>query len=158
MSASTSPAGVIRPARPEEADALTALALRAKAFWPYDETLLAVFRTTLRIRPEDIVASRTIIHETEGAPDAVGMLTLRKGGPEIEHLWVEPKKIGTGLGSAMLVALIDLAREAGADRVTLNSDPYAEGFYRRHGFVRVGDHPVAEIPGRVLPRMEFALG
>ena len=53
----------------------------------------------------------------------------------------------------MTAVLIDLARETGAWQVSLDSDPYAEGFYRRLGFQHIGDHAVTEIPGRILPRM-----
>lgn len=151
------PTGLIRLARPEEADELTALALRAKAHWPYDETLLAIFRTTLRIRTADIVDHTAVVHDTDGIPNGVGILAMHPEGPEIDHLWVDPEAIGTGIGTTLAAVLIDLARQTGAERVTLTSDPYAEGFYRRLGFVCIGDRPVPEIPGRTLSRMALDL-
>ena len=149
--------GRLRPARPDEAEDLTALAFRAKSHWPYDEDLLAIFRTTLRIRKADIVDHKAFVHEVDGVPNAVGILAERPDGPEIDHLWVDPGAIGTGIGKTLATTLIDFARQTGARRVTVNSDPYAEGFYRRLGFERIGDHAVIEIPGRTLPRMALDL-
>lgn len=149
---------LIRRARPDEAEALTALALRAKAYWPYDEAMMAVFRRSLVIAPAYIADHLALVHETGGSVDAVGV--LRSGGEtdmELDHLWVDPPAIGRGVGHRLFLAFADEARRGGAARIVLNSDPFAEGFYRRLGAVRIGDHPVAEIPGRVLPRMAFSL-
>lgn len=147
----------IRRARPAEAAALTALALRSKAHWPYDEALMAVFRHSIVITADDIAGGFVLVHETDGAVDGVGMLRIGDGEAELDHLWVDPAAIGGGVGRRLFEAFAAEARGRGAARVVLNSDPYAEGFYRRLGAERVGDHPVAEIPGRVLPRMAFTL-
>lgn len=148
----------IRRARPEEAAALTALALRSKAHWPYGEDMMAVFRRSVRITADDIAAHTVLVHETGGEADGVGV--LRAGGTgdaELDHLWVDPGIIGRGVGRRLFEAFAAEARRRGATRIVLNSDPYAEGFYRRLGAVRIGDHPVEEIPGRVLPRMAVTL-
>jgi GNAT superfamily N-acetyltransferase len=147
----------IRPARPDEAEALTALARRSKAHWPYDEAMMAVFRRTIAISAGEIAEHLCLVHETGGVVDGVGLLIRGGAEAELDHLWVDPPAIGTGVGRRLLRALLAAAREHGAGRVVLNADPYAEPFYRRMGAVRIGDHPVAEIPGRVLPRMAFDL-
>jgi predicted GNAT family N-acyltransferase len=46
---------------------------------------------------------------------------------------------GRGVGSALLQALLRLAREDGRDRVSLHAQAGAIDFYRRHGFVPVGE-------------------
>lgn len=61
---------VIRPARPDEAEQLSALAQRSKAHWGYDEEFQAAFRPELTLRPEEIVKRRTQVavstpHEPE---------------------------------------------------------------------------------------------
>jgi len=43
-----------------------------------------------------------------------------------------------GVGSALLHALLRIAREDGLDRVSLHAQAGAIGFYRRHGFAPVG--------------------
>lgn len=119
---------------------------------------MAVFRRTITITAQDIQAHLVLVHETDGVVDGVGMLLLRGGDDaELEHLWIDPPAIGRGIGRRLFLAFAEAARRRGAARIVLNSDPYAEGFYRRLGAVRIGDHPVDEIPGRTLPRMAFSL-
>ena len=148
----------IRPARRDEAAALTALAVRSKAHWPYDTAMMAVFRRTIVISAEDIDAHCVLVHETAGTVDGVAVLMADGPDAELDHLWVDPPAIGTGVGKRLFAAVMAEARRRGAARIVLNSDPYAEAFYRKLGAVRIGDHPVAEIPGRVLPRLAFSLG
>jgi hypothetical protein len=49
------------------------------------------------------------------------------------------------------------AREAGADKLVIESDPDAVPFYLRMDAVRAGHAPSGSIPGRMLPRLEFDL-
>lgn len=147
----------IRPARVEEADALTALARRSKAHWPYDEAMMAVFNRTIAITRDAIAAHVVLVHETGDAVDGVGVLIPGGDDAELDHLWVDPPAIGRGVGRRLFEALAEVARRRGARRIVLNADPHAEGFYLRQGAVRIGGHPVAEIPGRVLPRLAMTL-
>lgn len=149
--------GRIRRARPGEAAALTALALRSKAHWPYDQSLMEVFRRVLKITEQQIRAHHVLVHETGGVVDAVGVLAQFEGEWELDHLWVDPPAIGKGVGRRLLAAFLEEARRRGAGRVVLNADPHAEPFYLRMGAVKIGDHHVAEIPGRVLPRLALSL-
>ena len=148
----------IRPARRDEAAALTALAVRSKAHWPYDAAMMAVFRRTIVITAEDIAAHCVLVHETAGVADGVAVLIAHGEEAELDHLWVDPPAIGLGVGKRLFQAVAEQAKRAGAVRIVLNSDPYAEAFYGKLGAVRIGDHPVAEIPDRILPRMAFSLG
>ncbi len=86
--------------------------------------------------------------------EAVGFYALVGGGLELEHLWVLPAWIGTGLGRTLFEHAMRRAAELGASLVRIESDPNAEGFYRRMGARRVGEN-VYELEGRerVLPVM-----
>ena len=44
-----------------------------------------------------------------------------------------------GVGSAMLDRLIEVAKQSKFERVTLNSQRSAEGFYAEHGFIAQGN-------------------
>lgn len=54
---------ILRAARADEVDGLTALAFRSKAFWGYDDTFMAACRDELRVDPADAVA----FYEGQGA-------------------------------------------------------------------------------------------
>ena len=147
----------IRAAQPHEAAALTALALRSKGHWPYDEELMAVFRRTIVLSARDIAEHEALVHETDGIVDGVALLVVEGADAELDHLWVDPAAMGRGIGRRLFDTIAHRARRLGAARIVLNSDPYAEPFYRHLGAVRIGDHPVEEIPGRSIPRLAFNL-
>jgi len=59
-----------------------------------------------------------------------------------------------GVGAALLVALVDLARERGHARAILNAQVRAMPFYARHGFVATGEQfDEAGIDHRVMARV-----
>jgi GNAT superfamily N-acetyltransferase len=80
--------------------------------------------------------------------------------PEIGHLyamWVEPQSRRTGVGRALVEAVIDWARAAGLRTIQLlvtASNHEAVAFYRRCGFVDTGNRePLRE--GSVLVTMRM---
>lgn len=91
---------------------------------------------------------------------AVGFYALVGGGLELEleHLWVLPAWIGTGLGRTLFEHAMRRAKELGAGTVWIESDPNAEGFYQRMGARRTGAY-IYEMEGRkrVLPVMVVEL-
>ena len=149
--------GRIRRARPGEAATLTELALRSKAYWPYDDAFMAVMRRVLKITEEEIRAHHVLVHETGGVVDGVGALALFDDDWEVDHLWVEPAAIGRGIGRRLLDALLARAARLGAGRVLVEADPHAESFYARRGGVRVGERASGMIAGRSLPVLAIHL-
>jgi GNAT superfamily N-acetyltransferase len=149
----------IRPARPDEAAGLSALALRSKAHWGYDAAFLERCRAELTLRPDDLAPRRAAVAELGGR--VVGFVTVEGDPPEgeIGALFVEPDLIGSGAGAGR--ALFDhaarVARAAGFARLRIDADPGAEGFYLRMGARRVGEAPSGSVPGRALPRLEYVL-
>ena len=57
---------VVRAARPAEAAAISALALRSKAHWGYDPAFLEACRDDLTIRPEWCDGVRLVVAEQDG--------------------------------------------------------------------------------------------
>lgn len=158
MARASAERGRIRRARPGEAAALTALALRSKAHWSYDDAFMAVMRQVLKITEQQIRAHHVLVHETGGVVDGVGALARFDDEWEVDHLWVEPAAIGRGIGRRLLDALLAKAARLGAERVLVESDPHAESFYARRGGVRVGQRPSGVIAGRSLPVLAIRLG
>ncbi|TQF03145.1 GNAT family N-acetyltransferase [Kitasatospora acidiphila] len=142
---------LLRPAQPAEAEALTALVLRSKAHWGYDEAFMAVCRDELTLRPEQLVPGRTLVAEQDGTALGFGLLAGDAPVGELAMLFVEPAAIGQGLGGRLYRGLLELARTAGFTRLTIDADPCAADFYAAHGAVRTGETPSGSIPGRTLP-------
>lgn len=151
----------IRRARPEEADRLTALAFAAKGHWGYPDHWLEAWRDDLTFTPAFVAAHPVYVAvDEEDAPVACYAL-LPSGGSgevELEHFWVHPDAMGRGLGRRLFEHAAGVARSLGGDALLIDSDPYAEDFYRRMGAERVGEVR-ADMDGqrRELPRLRYAL-
>ena len=76
---------------------------------------------------------------------------------DLDKLFVEPHRIRTGVGRALLGHAITEARRRRAKRLTILSDPYAAGFYERNGARLIGEAPSDAIPCRLLPLYEIKL-
>ena len=146
-----------RPARTGEGAALTALALRSKGHWGYDAAFLADCRDELTMHDADLEARRTHVAEVDG--EVAGFSTLDGAPPDgvVGMMFVDPERIGHGIGRALMTDLVERARLAGFVRLSIDADPNAEPFYLAQGAVRVGETPSGSIPGRILPLLELDL-
>lgn len=153
------PEVTLRPARGDEAHALTELALRSKAYWGYDAEFIEACRAALTVDPEHIASGRVVVAVVDGQLGGFWTLVGEPPVAEVEALFVEPEHIGAGvgIGTTLFVALCDAARAAAFTRLLIEADPDAAGFYEHLGAVRIGDRPSGSIPGRTLPLLELDL-
>jgi len=143
----------IRRARPDEADALSALAYRAKAHWGYDTEFMGRVSEAMTLSAGDVAAGQVWVLE-DAARRVVGFHRVFLGDPaELEDMWVEPDVIGAGYGRRLFEHAVAIARSSGASSLELDADPNAVGFYERMGMERTGQTLSTIIPGRSLPRM-----
>jgi L-amino acid N-acyltransferase YncA len=73
-------------------------------------------------------------------------------------MYVEPARRGEGIGRALLDELLSAARDAGYERVRLDSPDFmtaAHGLYRSRGFTEIGPYPESEIPDEYKPHWIF---
>jgi GNAT superfamily N-acetyltransferase len=148
---------IIRPARQDEAGAISALALRSKGHWGYDAAFLAACREDLTIDPAWCDGIRLIVAEDDGV--LLGYARIDGGPPvaELAGLFVDPPAIGRGVGGVLLRHAVAIAAGLGIQTLEIDSDPYAEPFYRHAGAVRTGASPSTVDPSRLLPRLELAV-
>lgn len=144
---------IIRPARPDEAAALSELALRSKAYWGYDAEFLARCRTVLTLRSDEIEDRRTVLAEEDH--QVQGFYTLDDG--ELGNLWIDPTHLRKGVGRRLWDHAVETARALGLTELFVVADPHAEGFYRAMGAVRIGEVPSEIEPGRQLPQLQAAI-
>ncbi|MCX8005377.1 MAG: GNAT family N-acetyltransferase [Burkholderiaceae bacterium] len=74
----------------------------------------------------------------DAAGRAVGTGRLLPDG-HIGRMAVRAEARGRGVGSAILLALIEAARQRGLREVVLHAQQHAIAFYARHGFVAEGE-------------------
>jgi GNAT superfamily N-acetyltransferase len=144
----------IRKATTEEAATLTTIAHDAKRYWGYPEHWIKHWQDDLTISPEFIAANQVYVAEGEGELLGFYALIIRKDKAELDHLWVAPAHIGTGVGKELFIHAMQHAARRDISPVEILSDPNAEGFYRKMGAHRIGE-TVSEIDGqpRALPRL-----
>lgn len=76
----------------------------------------------------------------------------------LEHLWVSPELIGTGVGRKLFAHAVDEAIYLNAKSIDIESDPNAEEFYKRMGAKRIGENVTqVEETKRILPRLRVDL-
>lgn len=116
------------------------------ADWESDRLSLRAVREQVFVREQSVPPamewdefdelSRHVIAEAQGA--AIGTGRLLPDG-HIGRMAVLPGWRGCGVGSALLRALLDMARAAGHERAMLNAQVRAVAFYRRFGFEPAGE-------------------
>lgn len=156
---------IIRPARPEDAELLSLLAFRSKAYWGYSAGFMAACRDELSYTPASIAdpafafwlaegASERAARDVEARPELLGFYAIERLDEtafELEALFVAPAHIGTGLGRRLMTHATDEVRRRGGKSLLIQSDPNAEAFYRAAGARRIDQKESASIPGRLLP-------
>lgn len=147
----------IREAVVSEAEALSALALEAKARWGYSSAALESWRDQLRVSSADIASKPTFVGTINGEVAGFYSLAPSKHAWELDNLWVVPQYMHRGVGRALLNHALELAFRGGASSIVVDADPNAEAFYLSCGATRSGEVP-APIPGepsRVRPQLVF---
>ena len=115
-------------ATPGDAEAMTGISFAAKRYWGYPEQWMERWQESLTITPDFIRRNEVYVAVVEG--EMVGFYALAGQGHknELEHLWVSPSHIGTGVGRALFDHAVRKAASLGAEVLGIEADPNVEGF------------------------------
>ena len=144
----------IRIALPEDAATLTKIAHDAKRHWGYPEHWITHWKDDLTISPDFVAANQVFVAEDGSQIMGFYALIIRQDKAELDHMWVAPAYIGSGVGKELFIHAMQNAAGSNLQEVTISSDPNAEGFYQKMGAHRVGE-TLSEIESqsRTLPRL-----
>jgi GNAT superfamily N-acetyltransferase len=142
----------VRPVQPDDHDRLRELTFESKAYWGYDRDFVRRWANELTFESEH---ERWVADEDGVIVAWAALVPPADGVAELDHLWVDPARIGGGLGSRLFLVAADRARELGAERLEWGAEPNAVGFYEKLGGRKLRDH-VTEW-GRVAPWMGLDL-
>jgi N-acetylglutamate synthase-like GNAT family acetyltransferase len=145
---------MIRRSSPEDAATLTQIALEAKRYWGYPEHWIRHWEADLTISSDFIRDNHVYVAEDDGEIRGFYALSVKGDKAELEHMWVTPDRIGTGIGKELFLDAMERAAALNVGEVELTSDPNAAGFYRRMGAMQIGETESATT-GRKLPRMKI---
>jgi N-acetylglutamate synthase-like GNAT family acetyltransferase len=133
---------------------MTGIAHDAKRHWGYPEHWIQHWQNDLTISSDFISNNQVYVAEREGKIVGFYALVVGEEKAELEHMWVAPEHIGTGVGKELFIHAMQTVAGDNISTVELSADPNAEGFYQRMGARRVGEVS-SEMDGqtRVLPRL-----
>ncbi len=153
---------IIRKASTEDANALTKIAYEAKRHWGYPEHWIKHWQDDLTITPDFVATNQVYVAEREGELLGFYALIIRQDKAELDHMWVVPEHIGTGVGKELFIHAMQSAAKQNVSEVGISSDPNAAGFYKKMGAFQIGEvssetpDTVAGNP-RILPRLKVDL-
>ena len=148
----------IRCALPEEAGILSQIAFAAKSYWGYPERWMELWKPQLTFTPAYFEKHESWVAEINGAPVAFYTLLEQHGHAWIENLWVSPELIGKGVGKRLFLHALNRSRQRGFQKLQLEADPNAVGFYEKMGMHKVWERQYQlEGQTRILPTMEIKL-
>ena len=96
---------VLRPPTVEELPTLSALCLRSKAVWGYDEDFIESCRTELTIEPCDLRSSSIAVAEENGRIAGVVQIKVIGSEADLLKLFVEPTMLRGGVGMKLFTGL-----------------------------------------------------
>jgi GNAT superfamily N-acetyltransferase len=144
---------ILREPTAEELPALSALCLKSKAVWGYDNDFIEACRGELTFELRDLRSTSIAVAEKDGKIVGVAQVKVLESEADLLKLFVEPTTLRGGVGRILFVWATDQATRRGANRLVIDADPDAVPFYRRMGAEDCGFAPSGSIAGRMLPRL-----
>jgi len=148
----------LRKARENEAEILSDLAIRSKAYWGYDSDFMNACLVELTYSFDDIKNKHFFVAEQDSS--IVGFYALDRllnTEMELDALFVDPAYIGKGFGRILINHAKNKAIALGASKIVIQGDPNAKNFYISAGGIITGERESASIPGRYLPTFTIEL-
>jgi N-acetylglutamate synthase-like GNAT family acetyltransferase len=147
----------IKKANPNDHKILTEITKKSKAHWGYSDEQIEIWSEFLTVSKEyietksvynlivddKIIGYYSFFHESENII-------------KLDNLFVLPDFIGKGFGKILMNDFLVQIKNSDAQKVILNSEPNAEDFYIKFGFVKVGQIETS-IKDRYLPIMELEI-
>jgi N-acetylglutamate synthase-like GNAT family acetyltransferase len=104
---------------------------------------------------DDVPGTHHLVAIRDGEVIGYGRVHLGADGARIRYMAVSEKARGGGVGSTIVLKLVDRARQTGARTVYLHARFNAIEFYRKLGFIEVGGFFNSEETALPHKRMEW---
>ena len=107
---------------------------------PGDREALLANPDAIEVPSEQIESGGVLVAEVSGAAVGFAAVVPREDGDvELDALFVAPELWGRGIGATLVDRCLSEARVMGALALHVVGNPHAEGFYRKCGFLCVGE-------------------
>jgi N-acetylglutamate synthase-like GNAT family acetyltransferase len=147
---------MIRRATTDDTATLTNIAHDAKRYWGYPEHWIKHWQDELTISNDFVSENEVYLLASKDEVRGFYALVVRNDRAELEHLWVAPQHIGTGVGKELFIHAMQRAAGRNVSEVQISADPNAEGFYKKMGAHRIGDVQAdTDDKPRTVPRLSI---
>ena len=100
---------MIRKAQTENSEILTNIAVEAKRHWGYPESWIKHWEPQLTITPDYIDSNHVYVFEHDGEIRGFYALCEVDNKTELDHMWVLPAYIGSGIGKELFLDAMERA-------------------------------------------------
>jgi len=139
----------------EDAEVLTEIAVKSKAYWGYENDQVESWREDLTVTPKMFDESniyKYIVDNQIGGFYILERANIRTSF--LNFLFISPDYIKQGIGHQLLQHAVAYCKDGGSAILNVLSDPNAASFYAKYGFEVIAQRE-SSIPGRFLPEMEL---
>ena len=158
---------MIIKAHPSYAKKLTKLSIASKSHWDYSDEEMAVFETELQITEDYIYKNDVWVYKEDDViiayystqtklTDTFETNVKIPKGYWLDHMFVDPKYIGTGIGAKLFTHFVDQCTLKEINKALILADPNAVDFYIKKGALHKKDFP-SSIENRKIPYLELSI-
>jgi GNAT superfamily N-acetyltransferase len=158
---------MIRQAKTEEAEILTKISFASKGYWRYPREFYDIWSNELTISSDYIQKNDVFVFEKDGV--IIGYYTIAElkddievsgvrisKGYWLEHMFIEPRNIGKGIGAKMFDHLRKRCGFRGINELGILADPHSRGFYEKMGCEYKCEYP-STIQNRTTPYLQLKI-
>jgi GNAT superfamily N-acetyltransferase len=145
----------LEKANSNDNEVLTAITKKSKAYWGYSDDQIEIWSESLTITPAYIETKS--VYKLVIDAITIGYYSFFYKGEhtiKLDNLFILPEYIGKGFGRILMDDFLSLVKRTSVNKIILDSEPNAEMFYAKLGFVKVGEIDTS-IKNRCLPIMEL---
>lgn len=148
---------VIEKASITDNEILTTITKKSKAYWGYSDEQIQKWDKNLTISQEYIREHGVFkLVENDLVIGYYSYVFEDEKIVKLDNLFILPEHIGKGFGKYLVLDFLNQMKELGIEKGTLDSEPNAEFFYSKMGFVKIGEFETS-IKDRFMPIMEMKL-
>ncbi|PKB16947.1 GNAT family N-acetyltransferase [Flavobacterium sp. 5] len=147
----------IEKANSEEHEILTEITKKSKAYWGYSPEQILQWNNSLTVSMDYI--EKNDVFKLVSDTKIIGYysyITEENHTVKLDNLFVLPEYIGKGFGKYLIADFLKRMRDEKCKKIILNSEPNAEKFYQKMGFIKIGEFETS-IKNRFMPIMEMKL-
>lgn len=148
---------IIEKANITDNEILTTITKKSKAYWGYSEEQIQKWNENLTIS-QDYIRENNVFKLVEN--DLIigyySYIFENENTVKLDNLFILPVHIGKGFGKYLFLDFLNRMKEEKIERIILDSEPNAESFYSKMGFVKIGEFETS-IKNRFMPIMEMKL-